>query len=85
MIVNCSFGFNQGNLLRLTYGEDYKVNVCADKHSDPNLSKLELKYWQILIRRKFDPRAKATTYFGNRSGTKGFLFTLRILQMMRFL
>ncbi|KAL1296314.1 hypothetical protein HN51_057017 [Arachis hypogaea] len=46
MIVNSSFGFNQGNPLRLTYGVDYKGNVCGDKHSDPNLSKLELRYWQ---------------------------------------
>ncbi|XP_020240179.1 choline transporter protein 1 [Cajanus cajan] len=46
MIVNSSFGFNQGNPLRLTYGLDYKGNVCGDKHANPGLSELELRYWQ---------------------------------------
>ncbi|KAJ1381525.1 Choline transporter-like [Sesbania bispinosa] len=64
MIVNSSFGFNQGNplswpmaaeelkagmalwLTRLTYGLDYKGNVCGDKHAHPGLHKLELRYWQ---------------------------------------
>ncbi|CAN1798140.1 Choline transporter protein 1 [Linum perenne] len=45
MIVNSSFGFNQGNPLRLTYGLDYKGNVCGDKHAHPNLRELELTYW----------------------------------------
>ncbi|WCJ32166.1 Choline transporter protein 1 [Euphorbia peplus] len=45
MIVNSSFGFNQGNPLRLTYGLDYKGNVCGDKHANPNLHELELTYW----------------------------------------
>ncbi|XP_050368467.1 choline transporter protein 1 [Argentina anserina] len=45
MIVNSSFGFNQGNPLRLTYGLDYKGNVCGDKHAHPGLQELELKYW----------------------------------------
>ncbi|KAL5802830.1 hypothetical protein ACOSQ4_031135 [Xanthoceras sorbifolium] len=45
MIVNSSFGFNQGNPLRLTYGLDYKGNVCGDRHAHPNLRELELKYW----------------------------------------
>ncbi|KAM1041604.1 hypothetical protein ACFX2I_030737 [Malus domestica] len=45
MIVNSSFGFNQGNPLRLTYGLDYKGNVCGDKHAKPGLHELELKYW----------------------------------------
>ncbi|KAM7504017.1 hypothetical protein LguiB_002921 [Lonicera macranthoides] len=45
MIVNSSFGFNQGNPLRLTFGLDYKGNVCGDKHADPNLRQLELTYW----------------------------------------
>ncbi|KAF2286010.1 hypothetical protein P3X46_006829 [Hevea brasiliensis] len=45
MIVNSSFGFNQGNPLRLTYGLDYKGNVCGDKHANPNLRELELTYW----------------------------------------
>lgn len=45
MIVNSSFGFNRGNPLRLTYGLDYKGNVCGDKHADPGLRQLELKYW----------------------------------------
>ncbi|XWS52048.1 hypothetical protein CRYUN_Cryun11dG0033800 [Craigia yunnanensis] len=45
MIVNSSFGFNQGNPLRLTYGLDYKGNLCGDKHAHPSLHKLELKYW----------------------------------------
>ncbi|XP_012458464.1 choline transporter protein 1 [Gossypium raimondii] len=45
MIVNSSFGFNQGNPLRLTYGLDYKGNVCGDKHAHPGLHQLELKYW----------------------------------------
>ncbi|RAL45480.1 hypothetical protein DM860_014869 [Cuscuta australis] len=45
MIVNSSFGFNRGNPLRLTYGLDYKGNTCGDRHADPNLHKLELRYW----------------------------------------
>ncbi|XP_031115625.1 choline transporter protein 1-like [Ipomoea triloba] len=45
MIVNSSFGFNQGNPLRLTYGLDYKGNVCGDRHADPNLHELDLRYW----------------------------------------
>ncbi|KAK6934271.1 Choline transporter-like [Dillenia turbinata] len=45
MIVNSSFGFNQGNPLRLTYGLDYKGNVCGSKNAEPNLRQLELKYW----------------------------------------
>ncbi|KAK3037939.1 hypothetical protein RJ639_031830 [Escallonia herrerae] len=45
MIVNSSFGFNQGNPLRLTYGLDYKGNVCGDKHADRDLRELELRYW----------------------------------------
>ncbi|XP_057729653.1 choline transporter protein 1 [Arachis stenosperma] len=43
MIVNSSFGFNQGNPLRLTYGLDYKGNVCGDKHA--GLHEVELLYW----------------------------------------
>ncbi|KAF7836734.1 choline transporter protein 1 [Senna tora] len=43
MIVNSSFGFNQGNPLRLIYGLDYKGNVCGDRHA--GLRQLELKYW----------------------------------------
>uniref|UniRef100_A0A5B7C9R1 Choline transporter-like protein n=1 Tax=Davidia involucrata TaxID=16924 RepID=A0A5B7C9R1_DAVIN len=45
MIVNSSFGFNQGNPLRLTYGLDYKGNICGNKHADPDLHGLELRYW----------------------------------------
>ncbi|PON84106.1 Choline transporter-like [Trema orientale] len=45
MIVNSSFGFNKGNPLRLTYGLDYKGNVCGDKHANPGLRQLELRYW----------------------------------------
>ncbi|KAL9669061.1 hypothetical protein QQ045_006602 [Rhodiola kirilowii] len=45
MIVNSSFGFNQGNPSRLVYGLDYKGNVCGDKNAHPNLRELELKYW----------------------------------------
>lgn len=45
MIVNSSFGFNQGNPLRLVYGLDYKGNVCGDRHADPDLRELELRYW----------------------------------------
>ncbi|KAI3768320.1 hypothetical protein L2E82_18900 [Cichorium intybus] len=45
MIVNSSFGFNQGNPLRLNFGLDYKENVCRGKHSDFDLRELELKYW----------------------------------------
>ncbi|PON56908.1 Choline transporter-like [Parasponia andersonii] len=45
MIVNSSFGFNKGNPLRLTYGLDYKGNVCGDKHANPGLHQLELRYW----------------------------------------
>ncbi|XP_059662627.1 choline transporter protein 1 [Cornus florida] len=43
MIVNSSFGFNQGNPLRLNYGLDYRGNVCGDRHAD--LHELELTYW----------------------------------------
>ncbi|XP_062169834.1 choline transporter protein 1 [Alnus glutinosa] len=45
MIVNSSFGFNKGNPSRLTYGLDYKGNVCGEKHSNPDLRELELRYW----------------------------------------
>ncbi|KAL5715548.1 Choline transporter protein 1 [Ranunculus cassubicifolius] len=45
MIVNSSFAFNQGNPLRLVYGLDYKGNVCGNKHSNPNLRSLQLRYW----------------------------------------
>lgn len=45
MIVNSSFGFNQGNPLRLTYGLDYKGNICGDKHAIPSLRQLEIRYW----------------------------------------
>lgn len=45
MIVNSSFGFNQGNPLRLVYGLDYKGNVCGDRHADPDLRELGLRYW----------------------------------------
>nr|KJB13392.1 hypothetical protein B456_002G072200 [Gossypium raimondii] len=30
---------------KLTYGLDYKGNVCGDKHAHPGLHQLELKYW----------------------------------------
>lgn len=43
MIVNSSFAFNKGNPLMLTFGLDYKGNVCGDKHE--GLHELELKYW----------------------------------------
>ncbi|KAF2314323.1 hypothetical protein GH714_025387 [Hevea brasiliensis] len=36
MIVNSSFGFNQGNP---------QGNVCGDKHANPDLHELELMYW----------------------------------------
>ncbi|WVZ01371.1 hypothetical protein V8G54_027440 [Vigna mungo] len=45
MIVNSSFAFNRGNPLRLTYGLDYKGNVCGQKHAAQDLRELELKYW----------------------------------------
>ncbi|XP_010940430.1 choline transporter protein 1 isoform X2 [Elaeis guineensis] len=45
MIVNSSFGFNQGNPLRLTYGLDYKGNICGNKHANPDLRALEVRYW----------------------------------------
>ncbi|KMZ56970.1 Choline transporter like family [Zostera marina] len=45
MIVNSSFGFNLGNPHRLTYGLDYKGNVCGDRHGNPDLRELEIKYW----------------------------------------
>lgn len=32
-------------LSRLTYGLDYKGNVCGDTHADPDLRELELRYW----------------------------------------
>ncbi|KAJ8567866.1 hypothetical protein K7X08_020588 [Anisodus acutangulus] len=62
MIVNSSFGFNQGNPLRLTYGLDYKGNVCGDRHADPDLRELELRYWvnpnQVYERGSKDNQAK---------------------------
>lgn len=30
---------------RLTYGLDYKGNVCGDKNAKPGLRQLELRYW----------------------------------------
>lgn len=45
MIVNSSLGFNQGNPLRLTYGLDYKGGVCGNKHANPHLGGVELRYW----------------------------------------
>ncbi|KAI4322924.1 hypothetical protein L6164_022574 [Bauhinia variegata] len=45
MIVNSSFAFNKGNPLRLTYGLDYKGNVCGDRHAHPGLRELEVRYW----------------------------------------
>ena len=30
---------------RLVYGLDYKGNVCGDRHADPDLRELELRYW----------------------------------------
>ncbi|XP_020886366.1 choline transporter-like protein 2 [Arabidopsis lyrata subsp. lyrata] len=45
MIVNSSFGFNQGNPLRLTYGLDYEGNVCGSKHRHRDLTQLEIRYW----------------------------------------
>ncbi|XP_051151949.1 choline transporter protein 1 [Andrographis paniculata] len=45
MIVNSSFGFNQGNPLRLNYGLDYEGNVCGDRHAARDLRELELRYW----------------------------------------
>lgn len=27
------------------YGLDYKGNVCGNKHADPDLSELEVRYW----------------------------------------
>ncbi|KAG4978212.1 hypothetical protein AAZX31_13G260600 [Glycine max] len=45
MIVNSSFAFNRGNPLRLTYGLDYKGNVCGQKHAVQDLRELELRYW----------------------------------------
>ncbi|PIA26901.1 hypothetical protein AQUCO_08600051v1 [Aquilegia coerulea] len=45
MIVNSSFGFNQGNPLRLIHGVDYKGNVCGNKHASPNLHEFGLQYW----------------------------------------
>ncbi|CAL9194910.1 unnamed protein product [Musa hybrid cultivar] len=45
MIVNSSFGFNQGNPLRLTYGLDYKGNVCGNRHAKPDLQELMVRYW----------------------------------------
>ncbi|TVU43850.1 hypothetical protein EJB05_10350 [Eragrostis curvula] len=45
MIVNSSFGFNQGNPLRLTYGLDYNGNICGSRHGDPDLRELDVRYW----------------------------------------
>lgn len=32
-------------LFRLTFGLDYKGNVCGDRHAKPGLRELELRYW----------------------------------------
>nr|CAB3479610.1 unnamed protein product [Digitaria exilis] len=45
MLVNSSFGFNQGNPLRLTFGLDYKGNICGSKHAEPDLHELDVRYW----------------------------------------
>ncbi|KAM7278801.1 hypothetical protein ACFE04_005935 [Oxalis oulophora] len=45
MIVNSSFGFNKGDPSRLIYGLDYKGNVCGDRHANPSLRELEIRYW----------------------------------------
>ncbi|XP_078176050.1 plasma-membrane choline transporter family protein [Carex rostrata] len=45
MIVNSSFGFNQGNPLRLKYGLDYEGNICGDRHGTRDLRELEVKYY----------------------------------------
>ncbi|KAF9610846.1 hypothetical protein IFM89_025256 [Coptis chinensis] len=45
MIVNSSFGFNQGDPLRLTHGMDYKGNVCGNRHAKPDLRESQLRYW----------------------------------------
>ncbi|KAI4333690.1 hypothetical protein L6164_018464 [Bauhinia variegata] len=45
MIVNSSFAFNKGNPRRLTYGLDYKGNVCGSKHAHMDLQELEIRYW----------------------------------------
>ncbi|KAI4388145.1 hypothetical protein MLD38_000503 [Melastoma candidum] len=31
--------------LRLTYGLDYKGNLCGNRHANPNLGELQLRYW----------------------------------------
>ena len=30
---------------RLTYGLDYRGNICGSKRGDPNLSELDVRYW----------------------------------------
>ncbi|MBA0591235.1 hypothetical protein Gorai_019916, partial [Gossypium raimondii] len=46
-VFSCDFDnlFCVGWHIRLTYGLDYKGNLCGDKHAHPGLRKLELKYW----------------------------------------
>lgn len=46
MIINSSFGWNKGDPRRLVYGFDYKGNLCGDKKANPDLSSLDVRYWQ---------------------------------------
>ncbi|CAA6655656.1 unnamed protein product [Spirodela intermedia] len=39
----CSSSFSSPS--GLNYGLDYKGNICGDKHADPDLRELEVRYW----------------------------------------
>ncbi|KAK9150096.1 hypothetical protein Syun_008405 [Stephania yunnanensis] len=45
MVVNASFAFKNGDPSRLTFGLDYKGNVCGSKHANPDLHELDVRYW----------------------------------------
>ncbi|KAK9152733.1 hypothetical protein Sjap_000213 [Stephania japonica] len=45
MVVNASFAFKNGDPSRLTFGLDYKGNICGSKHANPNLHELDVRYW----------------------------------------
>ena len=32
-------------MYRLTYGLDYKGNICGSRHGDPDLRELDVRYW----------------------------------------
>ena len=45
IIVFQVFFFSCIHFSRLTHGLDYKGNLCGDKHANPDLSGLQVRYW----------------------------------------